>query len=143
MLPIDEVRQRIDVESGWPHEYLAEHFNITAAADAAWNVALDLDVSHLDASLRFKRLQPKSELPWEDPPVAIEAKVRRIPDWRADIVNGREETPMLPQPPMKPEASVETVDLVPFGFTRLRMTYLPVVGVEKVRTFPDGTLEVV
>jgi hypothetical protein len=38
---------------------------------------------------------------------------------------------------------MESIELVPFGSTNLRMCYLPVRGIESVRTNPDGTLTIV
>ena len=139
---------------------LDEDWNVLPAADAQWNVALDLDLQNPESSLRLERLAPDSDNPQSAirnpqsairnphsdnpqsairnpqfiaPPVALRVRARLLPDWRADSINGRPQTPALPPPPLRPSGPVVEATLVPFAFTHIRMTYLPVLGHEQTR----------
>jgi len=77
---------------------------------------------------------PKISHPWEHAPIGLETKARVLPDWKTDTVNGKPQTPALPPPPLKPEGKSRKVTLVPYGFTHVHMTCLPVLGVEDAQT---------
>lgn len=112
---------------------IAESWNVVPAKKAVWNYAFEIDMNKPESSLELIRLKvPKGILPWQHSPIGIRAKVRQLPDWHVDTINGKPHTPALPKPPLKPTKHVEQVILVPFGFTHLRMTYLPVLGFEEV-----------
>jgi len=136
-LPIPE--EWCYVGAGEPSpDNLEEAWNVTPAEGAVWNVALELDADRPESSFSLVRLDvPKRSLPWQHPPIGLQVRARILPDWQTDTINGKPQTPALPAPPLQPERRARTVTLVPFGFTHIRMTYLPVLGVEK----PQDTLE--
>lgn len=111
-----------------------EDWNVVPRADAIWNVALELDLEHPERSLTLERFMIIDETaPWECPPLGLAARARALPHWQADTINGRAQTPGLPPPPLRPAGGELEVTLVPFAFTHIRMTYLPVVGLESTR----------
>jgi DUF1680 family protein len=133
-LPIDN--QWVYVGKGKPGpKNLEEEWNVIPKKGAVWNVALDLDLANLEKNFKLVKLDvPKNSLPWQHPPIGLETKARVLPDWHTDTVNDKPQTPALPPPRLKPEKRSRKVTLVPFGFTHIHMTYLPVVGVEDAET---------
>jgi DUF1680 family protein len=104
-------------------------YRLFAKGDAAWNYALIVDPEQPELSLTLKKLPvPPESRPFDsNPPIGLEAKARRVLNWRMEGDPGHPLTPGMPFKPMKLAEQVETVTLVPYGATRLRMTYLPVV----------------
>lgn len=129
-LPIRERWERIALDDAGPHG-MDEAWNVVPADDAAWNVALELDPLEPERSLTLVRQrEPRGSLPWQHAPIGLRGRARAVRGWRTDTVNGHPQTPALPQGPLRLEAEARDVTLVPFGFTHLHMTYLPIVGVE-------------
>jgi DUF1680 family protein len=59
-------------------------------------------------------------------PVALEVEVRRVADWNLlDDERNKASGPRLPERPFSVGRTAERLRLVPYGFTTLRMTYLP------------------
>lgn len=104
--------------------------------DAVWNYAYILDPRQPDQYLTLKKLPvPPDSKPWDShPPIGLQIKARRISNWRMAGAPNYPRTPALPLLPMKLAEEVEMVTLVPFGSTRLRITYLPLVPNERVRS---------
>jgi hypothetical protein len=110
----------------------------------AWNYALVLDVQNPDDALELVRGErDASKHPFEDAAWRVRVPAVRVTDWEPDVIMKARQTPMLPNPPMATSDEMESIELVPFGSTNLRMCYLPVRGIESVRTNPDGTLTIV
>lgn len=130
-LPIPE--DWVYVGQGKPGpENLEEEWNVVPADGAVWNIALEIDPRAPESSLLPATLDvPANALPWKHAPIGLVCKARRLPQWQTDTVNGKPQTPALPVPPLQPDAERFNVTLVPFGFTHIRMTYLPVVGIER------------
>jgi hypothetical protein len=69
-------------------------------------------------------------LPWQkDAPVVITARAMKIPGWT--LKDNSADLP--PRSPVKPGSSTETVQLVPYGCTRLRITEFPVIDVTLIQ----------
>jgi DUF1680 family protein len=106
----------------------AESYNLVPQKNAAWNMALDFDVKHPAKSVELIKLNTAgAQHPWEKPPVGLKVKARILPDWREDWAYGLPQTPAMPtKAQLKNLGNEQIVTLVPFGFTQLRMTYLPI-----------------
>lgn len=107
---------------------------------AVWNYALLLDPDQPARGVKFVRGEvPKGSNVWRHSPVALELNAFRVPDWTfAADATAKRPGPLLPLLPPKSyqglvEVSTwgqhspkrETIRLVPFGCTLLRMTYFP------------------
>ncbi len=88
-----------------------------------WNLALSLEGPDPFQVVErtVKSAQPFSP---EGAPVVLLAKAKKVPEWRLNEwgVAG------VPPFPARTEGPARPVTLLPFGCTRLRVTYLPVVG---------------
>lgn len=125
-------------------------FEAMAAPDGPWNYALVLDAADPAASFRVVHPGSDSGYVWEHAPIALEVRAVRIPGWKCTEAQldgrvppeAREKwspadrhrwedrrwlAPDLPSPGFAVADTVETIRLVPLGFTLLRMTYLPAV----------------
>ena len=68
---------------------------------------------------------PPDSRPWEAPPIGLQVGARKVLNWRMDGEPEHPVTPNLPYNPMRLSEEETVVTLVPFGFTHLRLTYLP------------------
>jgi uncharacterized protein len=99
--------------------------DVNITTPSAWNYALELDPSHPDASLTFKRVASQSKVAFNSsaPNMLIRARARRLPRWHESFQAADEPPPS----PVEGASSVplEDVVLVPYGATELRMSALP------------------
>ena len=101
---------------------------VLPAGDAAWNYAVCVDPEHPQDGVAPVRLaQAPGSRPWEQAPVGLQVQARRVLSWRMDGEPAHPMTPGLPYRPMALDARTETITLVPFGCTHLRLAYLPYV----------------
>jgi DUF1680 family protein len=110
-LPVAEEWRRVGETSGVPT------YEVHPAGP--WNYALVAD-----APIRVARRSPVGERPWrpDAAPVALGATARRVPSWTAyHHIDGT-----LPASPMRTAEPPETVTLLPYGCTTLRLAELPV-----------------
>lgn len=94
---------------------------------SAWNYGLDLEMGR-NKSFRIKRKAwPAGNFPFttEDAPIAVIAKGRQIPQWQLDVHGLCAE---LQDSPVRTDAPVEEIELIPAGAARLRICAFPVVG---------------
>jgi hypothetical protein len=115
---------------GWaPTSPDIKSYRLFPKSDAVWNYALILDAEHPERSMTLKKLSVSlASRPWDsNPPIGLEVKARRVLNWRMEGDPEHPMTPGFPFNPMRLSEQVETVTLVPYGATRLRMTYLPVI----------------
>ena len=110
-----------------------------------WNFALATDEEHLIEDVDIVH-NPVTANPWDlrdaPPPVALRVPVRRVTGWTFDGVNRNprendEDLPQMEYALLNPDlpdpetladrlgAEVETVTLVPYGCTQLRLTIFP------------------
>jgi hypothetical protein len=111
-------------------------------ATTPWNYGLVLESSDPAASFKLDdndaaayfetitRPGPLAANPFKDPPITLKAKARRLPAWTLDA-NGLLNP--LQESPAKSSEPVETIELIPMGAARLRITSFPVIG-----TGPDA-----
>ena len=97
---------------------------------AVWNYALWVDRDHPEKDLRLRKLAvPEDAQPWgPHAPIGLEVKARRVLNWQMEGDAEHPKTPGFPFDPMKLADEVETVTLVPYGATRLRMAFLPIIA---------------
>jgi hypothetical protein len=91
---------------------------------------------------------PEDANPWENPPVQLIAKAKRVDSWRLKsalpavlpLNNDRAEalTPDVPQSPVITSNPQEDVTLVPYGCTHVRVTYFPVTPIPEHRAAGAG-----
>jgi DUF1680 family protein len=104
-------------------------YRVLPAREAAWNYAIRADLQQPEKSFRLVRLPAApGTRPWERPPLALEAQARRVLNWCMEGDPAHPMTPGLPYLPLALAEEEETVRLVPFGCTHLRLAYVPVIG---------------
>lgn len=102
---------------------------------SSWNYGLVLKTAD-DVNAVQVNVRPLSGFPWtpENTPVVLTAKARKIPGW--DLIEPYGETPELPERSLiAAEEKTETVELIPYGATLLRLSVFP-----EVSDVPVGSL---
>ena len=87
-----------------------------------------LDKNNLEDSFTIEtKSWPDDDYPFtvDAAPLVIKAKGKRIPQWTIDQYGLAGE---LQQSPVKSEESSETIELIPMGAARLRISAFPVIG---------------
>lgn len=137
-LPITAARSYIGSGQPGPGN-TGEAWNLIPADTSVWNVALVLDLDRLEDCVEFVNLDSDDNAGfWDQHPVGLRVRARRIPGWEPDRISGRPTTPALPAPPLRTEGETMTLTLVPFGCTQLRMTALPVIGIDSDKPAAHG-----
>ncbi|WP_311196127.1 beta-L-arabinofuranosidase domain-containing protein [Antarcticibacterium sp. 1MA-6-2] len=93
-----------------------------------WNYGLIINKDDLQESFTIEnRAWPENNFPFtvESAPIVIKAKAKKIPSWKIDEHGLAGE---LNDSPVKSNEPVETVELIPMGAARLRISAFPVIG---------------
>jgi len=93
-----------------------------------WNYGLVLDAADPRASFEVvTRAWPANDMVFthEGTPVQLRARVKQIPDWTD---TGMGLAGRLQPSPVRSDAPVEVIDLIPMGAARLRLASFPVIG---------------
>ena len=105
-------------------------YNITPTTD--WSFALDsFDFSDVASNFTVTRKPITDEMRYQlsDVPIVLEAKARAVTDWKLNTaLNIAGDTPISPVAEERLGEEVVTVRLVPYAFTRLRITLMPWTG---------------
>jgi hypothetical protein len=85
--------------------------------------------------------QPEGSNPWENPPIELIGKAKKVDAWRlakplSAVLPMRNDgtevfTPDVPQSPVISNDPEEDVTLIPYGCTRIRVTYFPVTSISQ------------
>jgi hypothetical protein len=100
---------------------------------SAWNYGLVLtDRPLAEQFVVSKRPYPGGGFPFspEAVPLVIKAKGMLIPEW---VIDPYGLCGLLPQSPVVDTGAVQTIELIPMGAARLRISAFPVVGAQKER----------
>ena len=118
---IGDSKWQVDVDqSKWPS------YEIYPAS--MWNYGLALnDKPATDQFEIIKKSWPKNDFPFtqDDVPILLKAKGKIIPSWTLDKYGLCE---VLPQSPVDVSTKEETIELIPMGAARLRISSFPVVN---------------
>ena len=93
-----------------------------------WNEALVLAPNDPATSFQVvQRAWPNDDMPWTQTgvPIQLQAKGRRVPQWKLDRYGL---CATLQDSPVKTDAPVEPIKLIPMGAARLRVSAFPVAG---------------
>lgn len=119
-LKIGEKTKRVGGSEKWPA--------VELHPTTPWNYGLVLDAKDPARSFEVKEIPgPLAAQPfaWDAAPIELEAKAKRIPNWKLDP-KGLVGT--LHESPVKSGEPVEPVTLIPMGCARLRIASFPVIG---------------
>ncbi len=121
------------VHTDLPHRELP-HADWEVYATTPWNYALALDRKHLDHAVTFER-RPMSELPFSphNAPVIAHVHGARIDGWQAQ--DGFASPP--PAGPVTADHPQESLILLPYGCTNLRVAEFPVLHATHHATHPS------
>ena len=125
-LPVQEDWQEFQAPAHGPGTDIRS-FRVLPMPESAWNYALILDRQRPETGVKLIQLEsPEDGRPWEYAPVGLQVAARRVLNWYLEGDMEHPKTPLLPFRPMKLSEEETLITLVPFGFTHLRMTFLPV-----------------
>jgi DUF1680 family protein len=117
-LKVGEKYQPYGKSKDWPE------FEVYATTP--WNYALVLDDKDPTASFESTATGgPLPANPFKDPPLSIKARAQRLPQWTLDNNNLLHP---LQASPTKSSQPIESIELIPMGAARLRITAFPVIG---------------
>ncbi|WP_374119739.1 hypothetical protein [Flavobacterium sp. LHD-80] len=122
----------LKMEEKWDkanQENEGEYFILNSSSK--WNYGLwEESVKDLDKNVQVKQIGLKENFKWnlENAPIELTIKSKQIPDWKA--VNGLAYLPVSGRDGVykgNVDANLETITLVPIGFTKLRVVAFPLV----------------
>ncbi len=102
-----------------------------------WNYALCFDLGYAERdfgaisrsrtpdsyfTIRYPEV-PEGSSPWEYPPIELICKGKKVDGWE---ILDRDVTPDVPQSPIRNDNPEKDVTLIPYGSSRIRITYFPV-----------------
>ncbi|MDO1448145.1 glycoside hydrolase family 127 protein [Rhodocytophaga aerolata] len=121
------IKEKWQATSDWHRNNIPDEFPAYEISPVSpWNYGLVVDTLQIEKTLSVSTQSPVAQQPWsaENVPVYITATGKIIPQWK---LNTFQHPAPLPVSPVESASKEETIKLIPFGATRLRMTYLPIV----------------
>ena len=100
----------------------APHGDWEVYPTASWNYALDISEETVNKDLVFSE-KPVGNVPFspEGAPVMVQVKGARVPEWQ--MIHGS--AGEIPKSPVVTTETLETLTLIPYGCTNLRVTEFP------------------
>jgi hypothetical protein len=119
-LPIGEAWRRMHEDQ--PYRELP-HADWEIYATTPWNYALDVDPGAPELDVQVTE-HPIGERPFspKGAPVSLAVRGRRLPEWNREHGSAAD----APQSPVRSTEPLESLSLVPYGCTNLRITEFPV-----------------
>ena len=120
-LPIGEDWRRAHPDRPVPEPWPSDDWEIHPTTP--WNYALDLDPQALSETVQVAE-RPLGELPFspDGAPISLSVQGRRLPEWGRDGGCAAD----APQSPVRSAEPLESLTLIPYGCTNLRITEFPV-----------------
>lgn len=109
---------------------------------SAWNYALCFDLGYAEREfgaisrsrtpesyfrVKYPKV-PEGSNPWEHAPIELACRAKKIDSWE---ILSEDRTPDVPQSPVVSDNPEEEISLVPYGSTKIRITYFPVTEIKK------------
>lgn len=113
-------------------------YNIEPASD--WNYALyDFNFSDLASNFRIVRNQIGDDMQYiqSDAPIQLNVNATKINGWELTRNNITETLPSSPVSADRTDGNVTTVTLIPYSFSRLKLTLMPWTGEREMVWEPD------
>ncbi len=123
-LAIEEKRQALP---DWGKNDALDDYPVYEISPAyPWNYGLTIDTLQLEKTFFVNTQFPVAQQPWsaKNVPVYITTSGKRITQWK---LNEFQQPASLPISPVESTSEEERIKLIPFGATKLRITYFPVV----------------
>jgi DUF1680 family protein len=102
--------------------------SLIVTAASPWNYGIALSSDELGDQIKIQR-QSMTQDPWSNPPISLLVPARKIEGW--ELVNNPNNPTQKFTPPLpdlntsKASKTIETISLVPYGSTQLRVTIFP------------------
>jgi hypothetical protein len=102
----------------------------TVKPGSPWNYGLAVDPRNPANAVEVKVIDKLADQPWseENAPIVLRVPARRILAWKASIKNTVD---AVREGPVKSDEALETIEMIPMGCGRLRMSVLPIVNDDK------------
>ena len=113
-----------------PEPHLFENYEVLPTSP--WNYGLCMEGDDIGSCVSIKEIKAEiADQPWtlENAPIVLHARMRRIPEW---VIEDDMAAELQPSPAYT-SCEEETVEMVPLGCARLRMSCLPTVTTDTVR----------
>jgi DUF1680 family protein len=119
-LPIGEEWRRVHADRPIPEPWPSADWEIYPTTP--WNYALALDPQALSETVQVAE-RPLGDLPFspDGAPITLSVQGRRLPEWGRDGGCAAD----APQSPVRSTEPLETLTLIPYGCTNLRITEFP------------------